>query len=59
LKAFHPVSIALGVELPEKVNQGVIKRFKINFKLSSLLRERLSNVKFEKVTNGSYVEPEA
>ncbi len=56
--SFSPSINSVGVELPEEVNRSVIKRFKVNFRPSSLLSERLSNVKFEKVVNGSIADPE-
>ena len=56
--SFSPSINSTGAQLPEQVNQSSIKRFKINFRPSSLLSERLSNVSFEKVGNGSIEQVE-
>ncbi len=54
--SFSPSINSTGADIPERVNQSSIKRFKVNFRPSALLSERLANVKFEKVINGS-IEP--
>ncbi len=53
---FTPSLNSLSNDQPESVSRSSIKRFKVNFRPSLLLKGRLSNVQFEKVIDGS-IEP--
>jgi len=54
--SFSPSINSVGTLLAEEVDQRAIVRFKVNFRPSSLLKERLSKVKYEKAGNGSAAE---
>lgn len=58
LGSFSPSIRSTGEDTPEAVNKYSIKGFKVNFRPSSLLKDRLSTVKFEKVTNSKLQEEE-
>ena len=51
--SFSPSILSLAADTPDEVQRGNIKRFKVNFRPSQLLQERLSVVKFEKIANGT------
>ena len=56
LGTFSPSIRSLGEETSKEVDRNSIKMFKINFRPSGLLKDRLSVVKFEKVSNGQAIE---
>lgn len=58
LGTFSPSIQSKGEAEPKDVDRNSIVRFKVNFRPSSLLSERLSVVKFEKVKNASLTEDE-
>lgn len=51
LGTFYPSFNSSPSDTPEEVNRENIKKFKVLFRPSQLLKERLSLVKFEKLTN--------
>jgi len=57
LGTFSPSIHSLAEDVANDVDQNSIKRFKVNFRPSSLLQERLGMVKFKKVS-GDIVEVE-
>ncbi|MFH6983490.1 HU family DNA-binding protein [Marinoscillum luteum] len=59
LGSFSPSLSSIGQDTPEKVSKHTIKKLNVNFRPSGLLSDRLSTVKFEKVSDGSAVEEEA
>lgn len=58
LGTFSPAIQSRGEVTPKDVNRNSIVRLKVNFRPSSLLSERLSVAKFEKVKNGSISQEE-
>ena len=55
--SFSPSIGSNGSVSPEEINRKSITRYKINFRPSPILAERLSKVKFEKVSNEISQEP--
>lgn len=55
--SFSPSIGSSGSVSPEEINRKSITRYKVNFRPSPILAERLSKVKFEKVSNGIPTEP--
>mgnify|MGYP006142461275 CR=1 FL=1 len=55
--SFSPSIGSSGSVSPEEINRNSITRYKINFRPSPILAERLSYVKFEKISNGISQEP--
>ncbi|MGK7392137.1 MAG: hypothetical protein ACNS60_17420 [Candidatus Cyclobacteriaceae bacterium M2_1C_046] len=53
LGTFYPSLSSSPSDTPEDVSKENIKRFKVLFRPSQLLRDRLSLVKFEKIANDS------
>lgn len=53
LGTFYPSLNSAPSDSPEEVNKENIQKFKVLFRASQLLRQRLSLVKFEKVANDS------
>ena len=49
LGTFYPAISSLPSDTPEKVSKENIKRFKVLFRPSQLLKDKLSTVKFEKI----------
>ncbi len=58
LGTFSPTLSSSGEDLPEDVSRSSIRKLRVNFRPSAELTARLSNVKFDKVANGSTSEPE-
>lgn len=56
LGSFSPAISSRGEETHGDVDRQSIRKLNVNFRASALLKERLSTVKFEKVSNGSLVE---
>lgn len=59
LGSFSPSLQSIGEETAADVDRNSIKRLKVNFRPSSILSDRLSTVKFEKVRNEDLVEEPA
>lgn len=59
LGTFSPSIQSLPEETAGDVDQNSIKRFKVNFRPSRILRDRLALVKYKKVSNGAVEEPAA
>ena len=51
--SFSPAIGSSGSDTPEQINRLSITRYKVNFRPSTELANRLSNVEFHKVTNGT------
>ncbi len=56
LGSFYPSLNSLAADTPEEVGKESIKRFKVIFRPSKLLKESMDNAKFVKMANGS-IEP--
>lgn len=57
LGSFYPSINSSSSDTPEAVDRRSIKRFKVIYRPSILLRDRLANVKFEKINNGTIEQP--
>ena len=59
LGSFVPNLLSNSEETIEDVDSNTIKRLKINFRPSGLLKDKLSTVKYQKVSNGNVSEDES
>ena len=57
LGTFSPSISSSGEVNPEDINDYSIRRFKVNFRPSKILKKRLSRVEFDKVSNGNIEAP--
>jgi predicted histone-like DNA-binding protein len=57
LGSFYPAISSHPADTSDEVSKESIRRFKVNFRPSQLLQERMSRAKFEKLANGTISSP--